>query len=304
MQLRHLKTLVAIADFGGFAAAGEAIGLTQSAVSLHVKALEDRLGATLFDRSKRPPLPNARGADMVERAREIVRLCADMENSLASTEITGVLELGAIPTVLTGSLPIALAAIHTAHPRLLVRLTSGLSGELARRVYKGELDAGIVTEPVELATGLSWHPFAAEPLVVIAPENARQVHDHDLLESWPFIRFKRFAWAGQLIDARLRERGIKVRTGMEVDSLEAISLMVAHGLGVSVVPLRNIPQPFPPHVKIVDFGQPAVLRVVGFIERIANPRAHFVRALHGIMLEQSTPANAAIPAQGPHQTSK
>ncbi len=286
MQLRHLKTLVAIADYGGFAAAGEAIGLTQSAVSLHVKALEDRFDATLFDRSKRPPLLNARGADLVQRAREIVRLCADLEDTLAGVDVAGVLELGAIPTVLTGTLPGALARMQAAHPRLLVRLTSGLSGELARRVYKGELDAGIVTEPVELAAGLSWHPFAAEPLVVIAPHDAHEQNDHALLESRPFIRFKRFAWAGQLIDARLRDRGIKVRTSMEVDSLEAISLMVSHGLGVSVVPLRNIPQPFPPNVKAIDFGRPAVQRVVGLIERSANPRAHFVRALHGILLAQ------------------
>ena len=97
-----------------------------------------------------------------------MRLCADLEDSLAGADIAGVLEFGAIPTVLTGTLPGALASMRAAQPRLLVRLTSGLSGELARRVYKGELDAGIVTEPVELATGLSWHPIAAEPLVVIA----------------------------------------------------------------------------------------------------------------------------------------
>ena len=72
---------------------------------------------------------------------------------------------------------------------------------------------------------------------------------------------------------------------MEVDSLEAISLMVSHGLGASVVPLRNIPQPFPPHLKVVDFGQPAVQRVVGLIERSLNPRAHFVRALHAVLQE-------------------
>ncbi len=287
MELRHLRTLVAIADYGGFAVAGEAIGLTQSAVSLHVKALEEGLGTLLFDRSKRPPLLNPRGTDLVERAREIVRLCADLEDSLAGADIAGVLELGAIPTVLTGTLPGALASMRAAQPRLLVRLTSGLSGELARRVFKGELDAGIVTEPVELATGLSWHPIAAEPLVVIAPEDAREENDHDLLESRPFIRFKRFAWAGQLIDARLRDRGIKVRTNMEMDSLEAISLMVAHGLGVSVLPLRNIPQPFPPHVKVVDFGRPPVQRVVGLIERTTNPKAHFVRALHGMLLGQN-----------------
>ena len=290
MELRHLKTLVAVADYGGFAAAGEAIGLTQSAVSLHVKALEDGLGTVLFDRSRRPPILNAAGGDLVERAREIVRLCAELEGSVEGRDIAGMLELGAIPTVLTGVLPGALAAMRRTHPGLLVRLTSGLSAEVARRVQKGELDAGIVTEPVDLAAGLSWHPFVAEPLVVIAPKDAQEESDHALLESRPFIRFRRFAWAGQLIDARLRDRGIKVRTGMEVDSLEAISLLVSHGLGVSVVPLRSVPTPFPPGLRRVEFGKPAVRRVVGLVERTGNPKAAFVRALHDILGEQCAPA--------------
>jgi DNA-binding transcriptional LysR family regulator len=112
LRLRHLKTLVAIADYGGFAAAGEAIGLIQSAVSLHVKALEDGFGASLFDRSKRPPLLNARGTDVVERAREIVRLCADLGDTLAGADVAGVLELGATPTALTGALPGANPRAH------------------------------------------------------------------------------------------------------------------------------------------------------------------------------------------------
>ncbi len=280
---------MAIADHGGFAAAGDAIGLTQSAISLHVKALESTLGGIIFDRSRRPPLLNARGVALVERAREIVRLCADLEDSVDPRDITGSLDLGAIPTVISGVLPPALVSMQMTHPKLVIRLTSGLSSELVRRIYKGELDAGICSEPAELAAGLSWHPFAAEPLVVIAPGDARESNDRELLLSRPFIRFKRFAWAGQLIDSRLRDRGIRVNASIEVDSLEAISLMVSHGLGVSIVPTRNIEQPFPANLHVVPFGQPPVRRVVGLIERTSNPRAPFVRALHNILLGLCAP---------------
>ena len=73
---------------------------------------------------------------------------------------------------------------------------------------------------------------------------------------------------------------------MEVDSLEAISVMVAHGLGVSIVPQRLIDTPFPPNL-ILPFGDPPVQRVVGLIERTSNPKTHLVKALYQILLELS-----------------
>lgn len=289
MELRYLRTLVAIADHGGFAAAGAAIGLTQSAVSLQVKAMEAELGEILFDRTKRPPLLNTKGAALVERAREIVRLCSELGQSVGEEPLLGVLELGAIPTVLTGILPAALAAMKRTHPRLMIRLTSGLSGELAPRVYNGELDAAILAEPLKIATGLSWHPYTRESLVVIAPVDAKGESDRELLESRPFIRFQRFAWAGQLIEAKLRERGIRVHQSMEMDTLEGISLMVVHGLGVSVVPKRAIDQPFAGDLKVVPFGNPPVERVLGIIERTSNQKARLVRALYEILTRLSNP---------------
>lgn len=287
MELRYLKTLVAIADHGGFAAAGDAIGLTQSAISLHVKAMEAELGIKLFDRSRRPPILNPQGSALLSQAREITRLCSQLKDAVSEQPLSGVLELGAIATVLTGVLPAALVTMQKTHPRLLIKLTSGLSGELAGQIYKGQLDVAIVAEPIQLATGLSWHPFVRESLVVIAPIGTQGETDRELLESWPFIRFKRHAWAGQLIDSRLQDRGINVKSSMEVDSLEAISVMVAHGLGVSVVPQRLIDTPFPPNLKVLPFGDPPVQRVVGLIERTSNPKTHLVKALYQILLKLS-----------------
>ena len=284
MELRYLKTLIAIADHRTFVAAGEAMGLTQSAVSLHVKALEQELGTRLFDRSRRPPVLNAHGRTLVERAREIVDLCAQISEGFARDELSGVLDLGAMGTSLTGVLPMALASLQASHAGLRIRVTGGLSAELAAAVAKGELDAAMVTEPTQLATGLSWHAVVREPLMVIAPVGTAGDTDRALLESRPFIRFKRHAWAGRLIDTHLRDRRINVNQGMEIDSLEAISLMVSHGLGVSVVPERCLDEPFPPNVRKLPFGDPPLHRVVGLVERTSNPRAHLIKALYRELL--------------------
>ena len=226
MDLKHLKTLIAIAENGSFAAAGEAIGLTQSAISLHVKSLEDELETKLFDRTTRPPRLNTRGRNLIDRARTIVEQCEGLSDIATGEAFSGSLDIGSVPTLLSGILPPALSAIRGSHPDIRIRVSSGLSADLVGRVHKGELDVAVVTEPSQLQTGLSWHMFAKEPLMVIAPEGTVGETDRELLDAGPFIRFQRYAWAGRLIDTHLKDRGIRVHTGMEIDSLEAIASMV------------------------------------------------------------------------------
>ena len=282
MDLKHLKTLIAIAENGSFAAAGEAIGLTQSAISLHVKSLEDELETKLFDRTTRPPRLNTRGRNLIDRARTIVEQCEGLSDIATGEALSGSLGIGSVPTLLSGILPPALSAIRGSHPDIRIRVSSGLSADLVGRVHKGELDVAVVTEPSQLQTGLSWHMFAKEPLMVIAPDGTAGETDRELLDAGPFIRFQRYAWAGRLIDTHLKDRGIRVHTGMEIDSLEAIASMVKHGLGVSVVPDRAAAD-LPRGIKKVPFGDPPLCRVIGVVERRDNPKIHLIRALVEIL---------------------
>jgi len=282
MDLKHLKTLIAIAENGSFAAAGEAIGLTQSAISLHVKSLEDELETKLFDRTTRPPRLNTRGRNLIDRARTIVEQCEGLSDIATGEAFSGSLDIGSVPTLLSGILPPALSAIRGSHPDIRIRVSSGLSADLVGRVHKGELDVAVVTEPSQLQTGLSWHMFAKEPLMVIAPEGTVGETDRELLDAGPFIRFQRYAWAGRLIDTHLKDRGIRVHTGMEIDSLEAIASMVKHGLGVSVVPDRAAAD-LPSGIKKVTFGDPPLCRIIGVVERRDNPKIHLIRALVEIL---------------------
>ena len=84
MEIRQLETLVAIINHGGFTAASEAIGLTQSAVSLQIKALEEDLGVELFDRFTRPPTPTRRALEIANQAREILSLCSELNNKITA----------------------------------------------------------------------------------------------------------------------------------------------------------------------------------------------------------------------------
>ncbi len=286
-SLRELETFVAIADYGTFAAAGEVVGLTQSAISLQIKALEAALGTELFDRGRRPPVMSRQGLRLVRRAREIIQQCHSLEDDLQIALPGGSLHIGVIPTIMSGMLPATLSKLNDTHPSLMIQLSSGLSAELVSRVSRGTLDAAIVTEPARLGRGISWHTVAEETLVLIAPEHAQGDVDTELLENYPFIQFHPDTYAGQQIQALLQDRGIRVDTRMNLDSLESIAEMVAGGLGVSVVPRRLIPQPFPPGVRVLPFGSQEVKRIVGIVERVNNPKSETIQVLTSALLEQS-----------------
>lgn len=284
LDIRQLRTLIAVSEHRSFASAGDAIGLTQSSVSLHIKALEDQLKTELFDRTKRPPVLNSQGRALVERAREVITLCEDITRTISSDELAGSLDLGAVPTCLASVLPSALASLKIEHPHLQIRVTSGLSIEMVTRLTGGEFDVVAVTEPSHIPGGTEWQPFAKEPLVVIAPPGSEGETDQEVLESMPFIRFSRKAWAGQIIESHLSERNIKLKTEMEIDSLEAISRMVANGLGASVVPHRCGGPPMDSGIRVIPFGTPQKFRTMGLLRRNSAHKSHLIDALHQALL--------------------
>ena len=279
LDIRQLKSLVAIADFGSFAAAAEAGRLTQSAVSLQVKGLEAELGVELFDRRRRPPVMNETGRAVVEQARKVLQLCDEIANAGRHPPLEGVLGIGAVPSCLNSILPQALLIMRERHPRLRIRVTSGLSAELVAATRSGELDGALVTEPDKLPIGTISHPVAREALVVIAPPDTAGSSDAELLESGPFIQFSRRAWAGRQIEQQLSERKIRVDRVMELDALDAITGMVRQGLGNAVVPLPRNGMKTLAGLKWLPFGDPPLYRSLTMIESVDNPQA----ALFGVL---------------------
>ncbi len=275
MSLRNLRIMTAIARKGSFAAAAEHLGLTQSAVSLQIKNLEEELNVQLFERSGRSPKLNTNGRLVLERAREILNIYDGIRDELApSGLIRGVLVLGVVPTVLTGPLPPVLGRLRKRYEDLHVKLLSGLSAELVRQVEEGNLDAALTTEPPFTVPPLfEWREYDVEPFFVVAPRNTEVTSVEQLFDRFPFIRFDKTAWAGALVDGQLTTLGIRPRDVMEFDSLEAALSLVEHGLGIAVVPLnkRRLKQAGK-HFTITAFGAPQLTRRVGMYQKRRNPR--------------------------------
>ncbi len=283
MELRQLKTLVNIIDHGGFAAAGESIGLTQSAISLQIKALEEELGSDLFDRSKRPPQPNAKAIALVRKSREILRLCSDL-SEFSEEQLSGSLQLGAVPSVQATILPEALNTLRLSHPDLFISIQMGLSAELTRSVYRGVLDAAIISGPTKLSPGMSWHPFVNETLVLIAPNSIQGDDIEELLSANSYIGFTKSSWTGELINNTIKDLNLKVKTVVESDNLDSIWNMVACGMGVSVVPYiwqkHDTTQYRPKKVRVLPLGDNTIELTTGLITRSSDPKSHLILALY------------------------
>lgn len=280
MSIRHLRTLLAIAERGSFAAAARDIHLTESAVSMQMKALEEELGLALFDRSKRPPALTEAGRALLPEAKELVggyERLARRKDEMQPVE--GHLRLGAVPSVITGILPGAIAALRRKHPGVHVEITMALSAELVERVGRRRLDAAVVSELSKVPSGLIWSPFVREPLVLIAPPDAPDRPAGELLASFPFIRYTRQAWVGRLIHATMKRRRIKVAEAMTLDTLEAVTAMVSQGLGVSIVPDRGHGVAFAFPVRSVTLPGPTVRRVVGLLRPDGHDKASLADAL-------------------------
>lgn len=268
MSIRQFKTLEAVCERGSFAAAARALNLTQSAVGMQITALEELLGVTLFDRKHRPPRLTAAGTIVQRRAKAIVAQYDGIFDALAEAcPYRGTFRLGVIPTVLTNLLPAALVNLRDREPGLTINVVSGLSGVLLRQVEQREVDAALMHKPIELAGGFVWRDVAQQRVVLVAPPNSTEETVEEVLDAHPYIRFNRAAWVAPLIEERLRELGIDPDTQAEIQSIEAIHLLIGLGFGVSILPdVGGVVGSASP-LRILDFGAPPIHRTIGLLSR-------------------------------------
>lgn len=280
MDIDNLRTFLAVVKHRSFAAAGQALGLSRSGVSIQIAALESAFGIRLFDRSQRPPRLTPEGQTFLNHARDLMAVWARMQARDAGIESRGTLDLGAVQTVAAGVLAPALRVFRSACPDVRIRLQTGLADELDAMVRRGDLDAAVLPQSDNLRPGLSWHPFCREDLMVVAPEGVAGETDAEVLATLPFVRLRRIGWGlGRTIEQEFARRHIEVVPFGEVDSSDALLALVANGLCTGVFPRRRISQPFPPGVRCVPFGAPHLSRTLGVLTMEGNGGLHPVNVL-------------------------
>ena len=144
---------------------------------------------------------------------------------------------GAIASVQRSVLPEVLARFHKKRPGCRTRVIPGLSMELVNLVDAGEIDmAAIIRPPFPLHSDLQWTTPAHEPFRLLVPRNMRGDDWTELLSSQPFVRYDHASFGGRQVDRFLRTARLTVQEVCEVDELDAIVTLVAHAVGIALVP--------------------------------------------------------------------
>jgi LysR family hydrogen peroxide-inducible transcriptional activator len=247
MTFNELRYIVALARERHFGRAAEACFVSQPALSVAVKKLEDELGVTLFERTKTEVGLTPVGARIVEQAqRTLVELGAIKEIARqAQDPLVGPLRLGTIYTVGPYLLPQLISMLHESAPRMPVLIEENYTARLRERLQHGELDAIIVCLPLE-EPGVVTLPLYEEPFVALLPAahpwSARETVSTDELGSQTVLllgaghcfRDQVVAACPSCVSPTLTEDGLQ--RSMEGSSLETIRHMVASGMGITVLP--------------------------------------------------------------------
>jgi DNA-binding transcriptional LysR family regulator len=266
-MIRELKTFLAVVRYGTFAGAGSHIGLTQSAVSAQIQRLEQDLGFALFDRTGRSATLNAAGKQTVEVAEELLAVYARLADRGGAAEHTGLLRVGAIASAQGSFLVSAIQRFREDAPGWRIRVIPGVSLNLLAQADSGEVDVAVIIKPpFALPAELKWRTLIAEPFVLLVPRKLADQPWRDLLKAQPFIRYDRNSFGGRLVDRFLRKIRVTVNDVVELDELQGIIGLVAHGVGVAIVP-QAAGLHIPKTVVALPLGDETFVREVGLVER-------------------------------------
>jgi len=246
MEIRQLRAFVAIAELGTFTAAALRVHVTQAAISMQIRQLENELNARLFIRAPRRVMLTEAGEQLLHRARQILRdhdAALDEIAELAGAE-RGRLRIGsASAMVTTDILPKLLKEVRKQHAGAEVSVVSGTSEALVQQILAGEVDLAFVSLPVE-ARGINTERLSEDQLVAIASPRHKLAKQRTIsaytLAGEKLILGERGGNTRRLIDQFFAQAGVTLQVSMELSRQAAIRRMVEEDMGVGIVPLQSV----------------------------------------------------------------
>lgn len=284
MEVRQLRYLCAIADYGTFRGASAELLIAQPALSQQVRRLEVELGVKLFDRTKRPVELTPAGERFLPRAR---RILDEIERAAAEArefagEFSGRIAIGAMKYLANLELPDLLLSLGEHYPAVQLQLSVGNSDQLRDLLCANRIDVAIAH-----ADGLDLPPqFAVEVLrpeeLVVLVGNAHPLAALDEatvrdLESVPFILFEDGASMQQALRLAFSDSELHLNIALQTGDLYTAVSLVARGFGVAVVP-RSIARQQMADVTGVRIGPVPLMRHVALVWNRDRHRSRAVEA--------------------------
>lgn len=236
----RLKVFRTVAEQLNFRKAAERLFISQPAVTLQIKALEEDLGIRLFDRAAGRISLTQQGVVLLDYAKKMASIASEAEQRLGDNHggASGELLLGVSTTIAQYVLPRLLGAFIAEHPRVQFFLSSGNTDEIVQLVLAGKVAIGLIEGPAK-DRSLRTEPFMDDELVLIA---AREFEPDDLsapqLVALTLLMREQGSGSRRVVEAALKRAGINLRSFkkiIDLDSTEAIKSAVEAGLGVGFV---------------------------------------------------------------------
>lgn len=252
MTLTELRYIVAVARERHFGRAAEACFVSQPTLSVAVKKLEDELGVMLFERGGGEVTITPVGARIVEQAQRVLEQAAEIKELAKQNKdpLAGALKVGAIFTVGPYLLPKLIPALHRRAPQMPLLIEEHYTAGLAEMLKRGEVDVAIVAVPFEEA-GIVTQAVYDEPFVVAVPRahpwaSRRSLRAEEIAKESLLLLGTGHCFRDQVLSAcpalnRSSATPGTIQKTVEGSSLETIRLMVASGLGITVLPASAVP---------------------------------------------------------------
>ncbi len=245
MDLRQLAYFVQVAETGSVREAAQRVHVAQSALSRHVRALEDELGVALFERHARGMRLTGAGGRLLSRAAAILETVEETRAELMAEggRLIGTAAIGtsaAVSRLLYGPLAERFGA---AHPQVRLDLVEGASYLLLEGIDTGRLDLAIVVNPDKRAS-LELSPLVTEPVYLVAqPRERRLPQDIASIEAivgLPLVLYRRPAGSRIYLERMAAEIGAGLTIAFEAESQDVLRDFVHRGLGFGVLPYSSI----------------------------------------------------------------
>jgi DNA-binding transcriptional LysR family regulator len=243
MDTRQLAAFCAVVERKSFSQAAERLGVTQPAVSLQIRSLEQRLGRQLLDRSGRRVEPTEAGRRLYASAQRVLAAEEHLLEDLDADDegaITGTLELGASTGPGGTVVPLLLCEFQEQHPDMGVRLTVSDTQTVVDRVAARELELGIVGAG-RRHRGVAFEPFFSDEVVLACPADHRiagKTVSLDDLKGKKLIVMQDGAGVRQVIEDELRKAGMRLRdldVRLELGLQESVRSAVVAGHGIAFI---------------------------------------------------------------------
>lgn len=292
MTVKQLRAFLAVAQSLSFAQACERLHLSQPALSLAIKNLEESLGGQLLTRTTRSVRLTPEGETLLPIAR---RLLVDWDNTEEFLRQHFTLQMGkvavaAMPSFAGNRLPAALKAFRDAYPRVNVAVHDVINERVMEMVRERRVELGVAFEPAAL-DGLQFTPLYNDRFVAVVPASS-ELARRDAL-SWadllgqPFIALQRPSAVRLLLEDSIAALHGKLPVAFESHQLATVGRMVAEGLGVSAVPSLCRGQMEELGARCLALNEPQVERRVGLLHLAGHQLSSAAQAMADVLMAQA-----------------